>query len=53
MWIGIFIVAIFVFFNGKNKNDRIAITWKKAVSEVITSNFAHFGFGKEPSLNLE
>jgi hypothetical protein len=53
MWAGVFVVAIVVFFVGKSNNDTIATTWKKAVSEVISQNFAHFGFGKEPSANLE
>ena len=42
-----------VFFMGKSKNDTIAKTWKKAVIEVISQNFAHFGLTKEPSVNLE
>ena len=36
LWGGVFIVAITVFFIGKNKNDTIAVTWKRAVSEVIS-----------------
>jgi Protein of unknown function (DUF1682) len=52
MWSGLLLVAVTVFFTGKSKNDNIAKTWKKAVSEIISQNFAHFGFDKEPSANL-
>lgn len=52
-WGGVFIVALFVFFSGKGKNNTLAIKWKRACSEVISQNFAHFGLTNEPSIQLE
>ena len=49
----VFMVFCFVFlFYGSAKNDLIAKTWKRSISEAIAVNFAHFGFEKEPSIDL-
>jgi len=52
-WGLFFVLTILVFFKGKSSNDSIANTWNKAVAESISSNFAHFGTLKDPSLALE
>lgn len=53
MWGIVFFVTFFVFFKGRSSNDNLAQQWKRACSEAISSNFAHFGVTKEPSTNLE
>ena len=53
IWGGVFVVALFVFFRGKDVNEGIAESWKKACLDVISKNFAHFGLEKEPSTVLE
>ena len=53
VWSSVFLVAVIVFFKGKSRNEALANTWKKAVSEAIGQNFAHFGFKKELSTDLE
>ena len=52
-WVGLFAITIAVFFKGRATNDHIANTWNKAVAESVSSNFAHFGTMKDPSLALE
>lgn len=52
-WCMFFVLTIIVFFKGRSSNDAIANTWNKAVAESISSNFAHFGTLKDPSLALE
>jgi hypothetical protein len=52
-WLAGFVAAIILFFKGRSANDTLAQNWKKACSEAISSNFAHFGTTKEPSLALE
>lgn len=49
----VFLVSMVVFFIGRSANDNLAQAWKKACSEVISSNFAHFGVTKETSTDLE
>ena len=44
LWGVVFIITIVVFFIGKNKNDEIAQKWKRSISEIVSNNFAHFGF---------
>lgn len=53
VWGVVFFIAFIVFFNGRATNDNLAQSWKKACSEAISSNFAHFGVAKEPSTSLE
>lgn len=53
IWGVVLIITLTVFFAGKSKNDALAQKWKKSVNEIITSNFAHFGFQTEPSTSLE
>lgn len=52
-WCGAFALVIVFFFKGRSTNDTIANTWNKAVAESISSNFAHIGTLKDPSLALE
>lgn len=49
----LFLATIVFFFKGRSSNDHIANTWTKAVAETLSSNFAHFGIMKDPSLALE
>jgi hypothetical protein len=53
IWGGVFVLTLLFFVSGRGSNDRIAQQWKKACSEAISANFAHFGVTKEPSTNLE
>ena len=53
IWAVVFIVSIVVFFYGRSANDSLAQSWKRACSEVISNNFAHFGVTKETSTSLE
>ncbi|CDW86415.1 UNKNOWN [Stylonychia lemnae] len=53
LWIVVFIVAILMFFKGRGSNDALAQEWKKACSQVISQNFAHFGVSKETSTSME
>ncbi len=52
-WVCLFLATLVFFFKGRASNDAIANTWTKAVAETISSNFAHFGIMKDPSLALE
>lgn len=53
MWCGILSVAIIFFIRGRSANDTIANAFNKGIAEAISSNFAHFGTQKDPSLALE
>jgi hypothetical protein len=53
MWFGVFTVAIFWFIRGRSANDRLANAFNKGIAEAVSSNFAHFGTQKDPSLALE
>jgi hypothetical protein len=53
MWCGVLSVAIMFFIKGRSANDAIANGFNKGIAEAISSNFAHFGTQKDPSLSLE
>lgn len=53
VWAAVFFVFFIVFFTGRSRNDNIALLWKRACTEVISTNFAHFGVAKEPSTSME
>jgi hypothetical protein len=53
MWCGVLSVAIMFFIKGRSANDAIANCFNKGIAEAISSNFAHFGTQKDPSLSLE
>ena len=53
MWCGVLSVAIMFFIKGRSANDAIANGFNKGIAEAISSNFAHFGTQKDPSLALE
>jgi Protein of unknown function (DUF1682) len=48
-----FIVTFLVFLKGRSSNDTIATDFNKGLSEVVSTQFAHFGTLKDPSLALE
>lgn len=52
-WCGLFACAIIFFFRGRSANDALAKKYNKGIAEAISSNFAHFGTQKDPSLALE
>ncbi len=52
-WCGLFGFAIMFFLKGRSSNDSIATAFNKGIADVISSQFAHFGTQKDPSLALE
>jgi hypothetical protein len=52
-WCGLFAFAIIFFIRGRSANDALATKYNKGISEAISSNFAHFGTQKDPSLALD
>eukprot|EP00347_Sterkiella_histriomuscorum_P010296 403376849 len=53
MWGVVFVIAIFMFLRGRSANDNLAQEWKKACTQIISQNFAHFGVAKETSTSVE
>ena len=48
-----FIFAFAFFLKGRSANDELATRYNKGIADAISSNFAHFGTQKDPSLALE
>jgi Protein of unknown function (DUF1682) len=41
------------FIKGRSANDSLATQYNKGIADAVSSNFAHFGTQKDPSLALE
>jgi|LauGreDrversion4_2_1035121.scaffolds.fasta_scaffold287698_2 hypothetical protein len=41
------------FLKGRSSNDSLATTYNKGIADAVSSNFAHFGTQKDPSLAIE
>jgi hypothetical protein len=50
---GFFAITIIFFLKGRSSNDELATRYNKGIADAISSNFAHFGTQKDPSLALE
>jgi hypothetical protein len=50
---GFFSFAFIFFLRGRSSNDELATKFNKGIADAVSSNFAHFGTQKDPSLALE